>query len=311
MNKAMFLEQLRGLNGIVMQNISLRELTSWKIGGLVDWYIRVETVQGLQQVINALSRSELPWILLGSGTNTLFSDDGFRGVIVQLGIEFQQIEVYEAHKIRAGSAANLMKVCRKAQESGLVGLERLAGIPGTVGAAAYLNAGAFGQNLLDRCSSLRVTAITGESRVLTQISSNYRKGFIPRDSIITQVEFDLEPGNPQQIDEEMKKYLQHRAQTQPLDQASAGCTFKNPMGTGAGRLIDEAGLKGYRIGGASISEKHANFIINDGSASCQDILDLIRHVQTHIATQYNVFLDIEIHAFDEMGNNPGIGRIEQ
>lgn len=279
--------------GKTFSSVPLSKYTTWKVGGPADWLFIPDTLPALQTVIRWINRHNLSRIVLGNGSNILFSDYGFRGAVILLGKAFNAIQIHES-SIFSGAGVMLSQLARQAADAGLSGMEALAGIPGTVGGAGYVNAGAHGQSIMALCQSAQ--GVTGDSEIenKTDFHWGYRSGGFPDDFIITGLHLALQAGNPMEIHQLSNQYLERRRSTQPVSEASAGCTFKNPEGTGAGRLIDELGLKGFQIGRAMISTKHANFIINSGGASASEIIELMRHVKDRVRSRYGVTLIPEV-----------------
>lgn len=286
--------------GAFSSSVPLSRLTTWKTGGPADWLAKPASLKDLCALMQAVYIHELPWFVLGYGSNVLFSDAGFRGVVIVLGDGFEDIQISE-NNIVAGARAALKAVANTAADHALTGLECLAGIPGTVGGAARMNAGAHGVCILDFCREVRGVTHRGEITKITDIRPGYRSGGFPDDVIITELILKLTPGDPDQIHQRMSQYLEQRRSAQPLSEASAGCTFKNPSGDGAGRLIDRLGLKGFQNGRAVVSEKHANFIINSGGATASEIIELIKHVRSRVMSEYGVQLELEVQIVDEYG----------
>ncbi len=286
--------------GEVFCDYPLKKLTTWRIGGPADYYFIPEDTDSLRLLISVLETREIPWIVLGSGSNVLFMDAGFRGAVIRLGYGFSGIQV-KGCRIISGAGALLRSVTEIALRSNLTGLAELAGVPGTIGAAARINAGAFGVNFLDRVVSISGFNRRLESWKITDIESRYRTGQVFPGAVITQVEIELERGERSRIAAQMEACRDYRRRTQPVTAHSAGCTFVNPAGTGAGRLIDESGLKGLCVGQACISEKHANFIVNRGDASARDVLALIREAHKQVRDRFGVDLQVEVRIFDESG----------
>ncbi len=299
---------LERFKGTINLAIPLHRFTTWKIGGIADMVVIPQDKTDLEILVYELSKTNTPWFILGNGSNILFSDNGYRGAVIILGDGFKHIST-EDSMIRAGAAASLHQLAQKTAQTGLAGLEELAGIPGTVGGAAFVNAGAHGKSLMDYCTAVHGINALGKQTTLTTFRPEYRSGGLPDNFIITDIDLKLTFKNPSEIHALMTKYLEKRRSTQPLADASAGCTFKNPDNRGAGRLIDELGLKGFQKGRAMISSKHANFIINIGEAKASDVIDIIRHVRMKVWKSYGVRLQLEVLIIDEYGNPQNPGRI--
>lgn len=293
-------------HGSVHTDIPLARFTTWKIGGNTDWMIMPSNFDDLDILMTEIRRTRIPWFILGNGSNVLFSDKGFRGVVITLGTSFKRMSI-SGDTVRVGAGVTLNHLAQQTAATGLSGLEPLAGIPGTLGGAAAVNAGAFGSSLLDLCIEINGIDSLGVKRSFKNIFSSYRSRVFPDDFIITELQLKLTKDDPSRIHEHLSKYLERRRSTQPLAEASAGCTFKNPENQGTGRLIDELGLKGFQKGQAMISKKHANFIINTGNASSADVVELIDYVRKRVWERFNVKLELEVIILDEYGKglDPG------
>lgn len=270
--------------------------TSFGTGGIADFYVTPDSVEELKQILT-LSH---PITVLGNGSNVLVTDRGIRGIVVSL----RNLNHYEVQgeTILADCGVPLAKLSQVACEAGLTGLEFACGIPGTVGGAVFMNAGAYGGEMKDVVSST-----TYLDRQTKEIKSCWDHEFVYRgsvyhhkiDGIILSVTLQLKQGNRKEIQEKMEQNKMARLQKQPVQQKSAGSTFKRKDGIVVAKLIDEAGLKGYRIGGAEVSTVHAGFIVNTGNATSQDILDLVKYVQTKIRETYDIEIEPEIKILGE------------
>ncbi len=286
--------------GILQKNVQLSGLTSWGVGGPADYVAIPQSEDELITLLHAIRHAGLPWIILGRGCNTLFSDNGFRGVIIRLGGEFLEISFKEEH-IVVGAGMSLRQLAMEAVRYSLTGLEALSGIPGTCGAAAFMNAGAYGIQFWDLIETVSYLSASGYRQTLEPGTEGYRRSSLPEGCIITRIHLRLSRGRTDDILNDMLRYRERRQSAQPLNAASAGCTFKNPPGKSAGRLIDELGLKGLKMGDAEVSPKHANFIINLGAATAQNIRDVIREVRHQVKSHTGIGLDLEVRIFDEFG----------
>lgn len=279
-----------------IENEPLSKHTSFKIGGNAQMFVSVETVKQLQGVLKCCKEHDIPLFILGKGSNLLISDDGMKGVVLTLDGEFKDISI-EENKITAGAGANLSRLCTFALNNSLSGLEFAYGIPGSVGGAAYMNAGAYGGEMKDVVTF--VTHITPDGEVVTLNASclefAYRHSvYKTNDNIILFVTFELREDSADDIKARMDDFMTRRKTKQPLEFPSAGSVFKRPQGNFAGTLIEQCGLKGKTIGGAQVSEKHAGFIINIGEATCKDVLDLVEFVQNTVKEETGYFLEREI-----------------
>ncbi|MBQ3330890.1 MAG: UDP-N-acetylmuramate dehydrogenase [Ruminococcus sp.] len=270
--------------------------TTFKIGGAADIMITVKSLEELQTAIGACKASAVPYMILGNGSNLLVSDDGIEGAVIVLDGDFKEITV-DGDAVTAGAGAKLSRLCTVALENGLSGLEFAYGIPGTVGGAMYMNAGAYGGEMKDVAVS--VTALSRDGTVhevpASEMQLGYRTSiFKTNGDIILFSEYKLQAGDRELIREQMDDVMGRRKSKQPLEYPSAGSVFKRPEGAFAGTLIEQCGLKGKTVGGAQVSEKHAGFIINIGGATCGDVMELVRIVQDTVKEQTGYFLEREI-----------------
>ena len=270
--------------------------TTFKIGGAADILITVKTIDELQTAVNACKASDIPVMILGNGSNLLVSDNGIEGAVITLDGDFKEITV-DGDTITSGAGAKLSRLCSVALENSLTGLEFAYGIPGTVGGAMYMNAGAYGGEMKD--VALSVTALTpdGEIREVPaeDLQLGYRTSvFKTNGDIILFSKYKLEQGDQAAIKAKMDDVMDRRKTKQPLEFPSAGSVFKRPEGAFAGTLIEQCGLKGKTVGGAQVSEKHAGFIINIGGATCDDVMGLVKLVQDTVKAETGYFLEREI-----------------
>ena len=278
--------------------------TTFQIGGPADRFLTVENAAQLQGLLRCLRAEHIPYLVLGKGSNLLVSDKGIRGAVLHLGGDFKKVEVLpDGRTLRAGAGAPLASVCALARERSLTGLEFAWGIPGSVGGGAYMDAGAYGGEMRDvvsRVLHLGPDGAPGEARG-EELCFGYRKSrYVGSGEIITQVEFQLEPGEPAAIAGKMEELMARRKDKQPYDMPSAGSVFKRPQNGFAAALIEQCGLKGRRVGGAQVSEKHAGFIVNTGGATCQDVLDLIALIQKTVQEKFGVALEPEVRVTGEV-----------
>ena len=270
--------------------------TTFRVGGDAECIVMVETQEELSQLIPYLSRSGQDYFVLGNGSNLLVGDKGYQGIILKLGKRMQQILVNGNH-IVAGAGALLSQVSVAARDAGLSGLEFAAGIPGTIGGAIVMNAGAYDGEMKQVVKTVRVMDKEGEILTLDNdtMEFGYRTSIIRnRPFIVLGVIMELTAGEKEQIGARMEELMALRKSKQPLEYPSAGSTFKRPEGYYAGKLIMDAGLRGYRIGGAQVSEKHCGFVINSGGASAADVKEVIEEVQERVKDRFHVRLEPEI-----------------
>lgn len=275
----------------------MRLHTTFKIGGPADRYIPIENTAALQTVLRALKAAEVPYLLLGNGSNTLVPDEGLRGAVLTLEGEFKQISLSDDTKILCGSGVTLAALCNFARSNVLTGLEFAWGIPGEVGGALYMNAGAYGGEMKQVVSRVFYVDEDGRAGVYAgeELAFGYRESvFMGTKKVITKAEFTLQPGAEAEITAVMDDLMQRRKDKQPVELPSAGSVFKRPVGHFAGALIEQCGLKGCRIGGACVSEKHAGFIVNVDHATCVDVEALIAHIQDVVLRETGVTLEPEV-----------------
>lgn len=282
---------------IAKENESMSKHTSFKIGGDARLFIEATSNEGLIDILTKCKELEIQVFILGKGSNLLVSDDGIDGVVIKLGGVFTQIKMLDSETIYCGAGVALAKLCSYACDKGLSGLEFAWGIPGSVGGAAYMNAGAYGGEMKDVISSC--THIDADNKVgtygVSQLDLSYRHSVYSENHfVITAVTLRLHHDSEVEIRNRMNDYMGRRKDKQPLEYPSAGSVFKRPQGYFAGALIQEANLRGEQIGGAQVSEKHAGFIINKGNASCKDVMELIRLVQDRVKENSGVDLECEI-----------------
>src|SRR5438128_881052 len=271
------------LGGRACRGEPLARHTSFRIGGPAEFLVVPETVEELAFVVRAAAECAARVTLLGGGSNVLVGDRGLRGVVVKLGRGFARVE-WDKTEVRAGAAANLGRLARAAAGRGLAGLEHAEGIPGTVGGALFMNAGAYGGDVAGAAIAVEGLDAGGEPVVLPRaaLGFRYRGAALPPRFVVTAVRFALRQEAAASVRRRMEEVRRHRVASQPHGRANAGSIFKNPFGDHAGRLIDVAGLKGARIGRARISERHANFIVNEGGSSAgavKGLLDLVQRVE--------------------------------
>lgn len=285
----------------VYRNEPMRKHTTFRIGGPADFYLCPHSAKEIQKTVAICREEELPYFILGNGSNLLVSDQGYRGVVIQLWKNVSDILV-EGCRIRAKAGASLAKIAGEALEEGLTGMEFAAGIPGTLGGAVVMNAGAYGGEMKDILQEVLVMDEQGEIFTLKkeELHLGYRTSIIKEKGyIVLAAALELKPGDRKEIKEKMDELKQRRVEKQPLDMPSAGSTFKRPEGYFAGKLIMDAGLRGFSVGGAQISEKHCGFVVNTGKATANDVLTLIREVQKRVRDKFGVELETEVKFLGE------------
>ena len=274
----------------------LSKYTTFRVGGPAKVFLTIHSEEELRNIFLALKKQNLPYFILGNGSNLLVSDEGYEGVILYLGEEFQDVEVSDT-QIKAKAAALLGKVARMAMEEELAGLEFAAGIPGSIGGGVVMNAGAYGGELSQVITKVRAMNPDGEVITLEkeELLLGYRTSiFKTKPFVILEVFMELQKGNKEEIQGKMKEYTKARVEKQPLEYPSAGSTFKRPEGYFAGKLIMDAGLRGYRVGDAQVSEKHCGFVINRGNATAGEIKTLMSDVAKKVKEEFGVDLEAEV-----------------
>jgi UDP-N-acetylmuramate dehydrogenase len=264
------------------------------IGGNADYFVEVETEQQLTSVLKFINENKIKFFIIGGGSNLLFSDEGFKGIIIKLSGCFCKYEISQNNVI-CGAAISLSYLAHQTAQQSLSGLEYLSSIPGTVGGAVYGNAGIKNYSISSVIDKIEVIDYFGQKRVLTKndIKFEYRKSNL-QDNIITKIFFILKNADKNDILKTISQETERRKNTQPIGTKNAGCIFKNPKDDSAGRLIDSLNLKNYSIGGIKISEVHANFFINQSNGCAKDMINLINFVTNKVDEQYNIKLETEI-----------------
>lgn len=270
--------------------------TSMKIGGECGCLVRPDSEDSLRRLIALCRRDDIPYFILGRGSNVLVSSGGYRGCIIQLGSDLSEISV-NGELITACAGAGLNAICSAALEHGLTGMEFAYGIPGSAGGALYMNAGAYGGEMADVAVSCRCIDENGDIITMTreEMELSYRSSvFSKRDLCITSVTVKLSQGDPAEIKARMEELMTRRREKQPLEYPSCGSTFKRPQGYFAAALIEECGLKGYTVGGAQVSEKHSGFVINRGGATFEDVMAVVDEVKRVVLEKKGVELECEM-----------------
>ncbi|MBO5093330.1 MAG: UDP-N-acetylmuramate dehydrogenase [Lachnospiraceae bacterium] len=274
----------------------MRLHTSFRTGGEAAVFIQVENVEQLRKVLPYLRKTESDFFILGNGTNLLVSDRGYDGVIIQIGSAMSKIHV-EGERIFVQAGALLSQTAKAALDAGLTGMEFASGIPGSIGGGIVMNAGAYDGEMKQIVEN--VTVLNGEGELMEldcdTMEFGYRTSVIKnRPFVVVEAALRLAPGDKEEIRSRMEEFARRRREKQPLEYASAGSTFKRPEGCFAGKLIMDSGLRGYRIGGAQVSEKHCGFLINTGNATSEDIAELMAEVQERVKEKFGVKLEPEV-----------------
>lgn len=292
------LTELQNLNiGKVKSNEPLSQHTTMKIGGPADLLIEPSSIENINKVMNVIKEKQLPWRAIGRGSNLLVSDKGIEGIVIKLATGLGHL-IMNGSTIIAGGGHSLVSLSTMISKKGLSGLEFASGIPGSVGGAVYMNAGAHGSDISKILKRAHILFEDGTMEWLSndQMEFTYRTSVLQkkRPGIVLEAEFKLIEGDRAAIVAQMQKNKDYRKDTQPWNFPCAGSIFRNPLPQYAGKLIEEAGLKGYQIGGAKISEMHGNFIVNAGNATANDVLKLIQHVKDTIDQLFGVKMETEV-----------------
>jgi len=280
----------------------MKKYTWLRVGGLADLVVQPNNSSEFLELLNLLSSSNVPWVVLGEGSNTIVYDKGISGVVISTK-KLKKIEIIDGTKVLAESGAILGTILNKTIKAGLVGFEFAAGIPGTVGGGIFMNAGANDGEIKDVVDTVWIW-LRGEEIALSrsEIKFEYRKSHLPQGSVITKAMFKLEQGNSSESARSVKDYMTKRNLTQPIKMSNTGSIFKNPPQIAAGQLIEELGLKGFGIGGAKFSDLHANFIINSGNATARDVLELIETAKREALLQRGIKLETEVRVIGNENN---------
>ena len=291
---------LLGMDRVLVDE-PMKRHTTFRIGGPADFFLLPSTVDEVRGILEICREEELPYFILGNGSNLLVSDKGYRGVIIQLYRNFSNISV-EGNEICASSGALLSQIAAAARNASLTGFEFAGGIPGTLGGAVFMNAGAYGGELKDVLKEAVVMTEQGEILTLPveKLDMGYRTSRIKKAGyLVLEARLVLEQGDMDKIRDITKDLTEKRVSKQPLEYPSAGSTFKRPEGYFAGKLIMDAGLRGYQVGDAQVSEKHCGFVINKGNATAADVLTLIENVREKVQEQFGVTLEPEVKFLGE------------
>ncbi len=285
----------------ILTNEPMSRHTTFRIGGPADYFIMPGTAEELAQVIRLCREADMPFYIMGNGSNLLVGDKGYRGAVIQIFKRMNEVRVQD-DCIYAQAGALLSKIAAEALKAGLGGFEFASGIPGTLGGALMMNAGAYGGEMKQVLKSAEVLDMEGNvfSLPVEEMELGYRTSiFSKRGYIVLGAEIVLQPGNPQEIRDKMEDLKERRVTKQPLEYGSAGSTFKRPEGYFAGKLIQEAGLRGFRVGDAQVSEKHCGFVINRGNATAAEVVRLMNEVTDRVEKNSGVRLEPEVKRIGE------------
>lgn len=290
----------------ILENIDMKQYTTFRAGGCARYFAKAESIEDISEIRKFANEKSLPIFIVGQGSNVLVSDSGFDGIVVKLGKEFSHFK-FEKETLIAKAATPLSLLARMGATLGLSGMHLLAGIPGTVGGAIVMNAGAYGEEISQTLLSAKVLEENGDIRDYPNedCGFGYRTSiFQNTHKVILEATFRLSPGNATELAAAQRKIMEERKAKQPLNLPSAGSVFKRPVQGFPGALVEQAGLKGFRIGGAQISPKHANFIVNVGNATAQEIYDLSELAKKKVLETSGISLEREIILLGKFSTAP-------
>lgn len=279
----------------------MKNHTSFKIGGPADFLVLPEKTEEITETVKALKKARVPYMIIGNASNLLVRDKGIRGVVIKLGESYNHVRI-EGTRVTAESGVLLSRLAKRIAKASLKGFEFASGIPGSLGGAVFMNAGAYGGEMKDVVTA--VTALNEQGEIITlkneQLEMRYRNSILQdKNYAVLEVEMELEKGDQEEIYEKIRELDQKRTTKQPIHLPSAGSVFKRPEGYFAGKLIQDSGLKGCRIGGAEVSTLHCGFIVNQGGATAQDVIDLVEKVQKTVIEKFGVELERELRIIGE------------
>ena len=287
----------------ILQNVQMKKYTSFKIGGEAEVLIKISTLEELTKIIKYIKQKNIQTFILGNGSNLLVSDEGIKGIVLK--IEIKKLEIEEINnkfKITVGAGVKLGELAQKLANKEISGFEFASGIPGTIGGAIRMNAGAYGSEMKDIVKTVTYIDRNGEIHKINneQAKFEYRNSmFANNEYIIVETELELNKGNKEEIQAKMQEYANFRKEKQPIEYPSAGSTFKRPEGYFAGKLIQDAGLRGFQVGGAQVSEKHCGFVINKDQATASDVMNLMNQVSDKVYEEFGVRLQPEVKRLGE------------
>lgn len=287
----------------IFYNEPMIKHTSFKVGGPADCFLKIRDIDELKTILELIKKYNIPYVVFGNGSNMIVRDKGYRGIVIKIDInKFELIEENDGQKLIVGAGNKISEVAQKLLREELSGFEELSGIPGTIGGAIKMNAGAHGKEIKDVIECVTVMKPNGDiEEVLNKdLEFEYRSSNIQKNKyIVLEAKFILQKGTSEDIKKKMDEYKKYRIEKQPIEYPSAGSTFKRGDGYITAKLIDDAGLKGYTIGGAKVSEKHAGFVINKGGATAKEILQLIQYIKDTIKEKFGVDIALEVEVIGE------------
>lgn len=292
------IQNLKILKDKILYQESMEKHTTFKIGGPAEYFIKIETIEELKEVLSFANQTNTEIFILGNGSNILVSDKGIKGITLMIKLEKIDIqEKEETIQITIGAGEKIGKLAQICLQKEITGLEELSGIPGTIGGAIRMNAGAHGKEMKDIIKTVKCIDYQGREKefINEELEFNYRSSIFKKEKyIITEVTIELQKGKKEEINAKMKEFATYRKEKQPIEYPSAGSTFKRGADFITAKLIDEAGLKGYAIGDAEVSTKHSGFIINKGKATAKDVLALTEHIQNTVREKFHKEIELEI-----------------
>ncbi len=294
-------DRFKKISPHLLENEPMSAHTTFRIGGPADMFVSVRSISEMRELIKAVKETMTPFMVIGNGSNMLVSDKGIRGLVIHIGKDLSDISV-SGNIITAQAGALMSKVASEALRAELTGFETLSGIPGSLGGGLFMNAGAYGGEIKNVVKSVTYIDESGEIYTVSneECKFSYRHSiFCDGGKYILSAELELKKGDPSEIKAAMDDYNNRRKEKQPLSMPSAGSTFKRPEGYFAGRLIEDCGLKGYRVGGAMISDLHAGFVVNTGNATASDVMTLIDDVRDMVRKKFGVELEPEVRLIGE------------
>ena len=297
MDKSFFkeIEAFAGQGALLTEEL-LSSHTTFRVGGKADAFLSVQNEEQIKHAIKVCEKYQVPFFVLGNGSNLLVSDDGYRGLVIAIGNDMAEVTI-EGNSVTAQAGALLGSVSQAAAKSGLSGMEFASGIPGTIGGGIVMNAGAYGGEICQVCRSVEVMDMDGKISTMgcSCMEFSYRHSILEENAgIVLSAIFELEPKPQEKIREKMADLMNRRKTSQPLDLPSAGSAFKRPVGAYAAALIDQAGLKGFCVGGAGVSKKHAGFVVNNGGATAADVKEVLRQVADIVFEKFGFHLEPEV-----------------
>ena len=303
MNLEQLIDNLNISKEKIKYNEPMAKHTSFKIGGPAQCFINAESVEEIKQICKVASKNDINLTIIGNGSNLLVTDNGINGIVVKVNIKKFELEFSNDDvSLIVGAGNKLGEIAQKLLRNEITGFEFAAGIPGTIGGAVRMNAGAYGKEMKDIVETVKCMDYDGNiyEKSNKDLEFEYRKSMFAKNKfIILEAKLKLQKGNAQYIKDKMLEFEQSRKQKQPLEFPSAGSTFKRGTDFITAKLIDDAGLKGYRVGGAMVSTKHAGFVVNENNATAQDVLNLAKHIKQEVYKKFNKKIELEIQVIGE------------